>query len=78
MTQDLDVERSDPRADPGLRLARGWSLDVLATRCHLSASTLSRIETGQRRISLDQLIPIARALGSTLDQLVETAGDETS
>jgi transcriptional regulator with XRE-family HTH domain len=59
----------------GLRLARGWSLDTLAARCHMSASTLSRIETGHRRISLDQLVPIARALGSTLDQLVESADD---
>lgn len=60
----------------GLRLARGWSLDALAARCHLSASTLSRLETGHRRISLDQLVPLARALGTTLDQLVESADDE--
>ncbi|HJX87345.1 MAG TPA: helix-turn-helix domain-containing protein, partial [Gemmatimonadales bacterium] len=60
----------------GLRLARGWSLDTLAARCFLSASTLSRIETGHRRIALDQLVPIARALGTTLDQLVEPVGDE--
>ena len=59
----------------GLRLARGWSLDTLAARCFLSASTLSRIETGHRRIALDQLVPIARALGTTLDQLVEPVGD---
>jgi transcriptional regulator with XRE-family HTH domain len=59
-----------------LRLARGWSLDVLAARCYLSPSTLSRIETGHRRIALDQLVPIARALGTTLDQLVEPVDDE--
>jgi transcriptional regulator with XRE-family HTH domain len=57
-------------------MARGWSLDALAARCYLSASTLSRIETGHRRIALDQLVPIARALGTTLDQLVEQAEDE--
>ncbi|MGH7921486.1 MAG: helix-turn-helix domain-containing protein [Candidatus Dormibacteraceae bacterium] len=60
----------------GLRLARDWSLDTLAARCHLSPSTLSRIETGHRRIALDQLVPLARALGTTLDQLVESAEDE--
>jgi transcriptional regulator with XRE-family HTH domain len=49
----------------GLRQARGWSLDVLAARCHLSPSTLSRIETGQRSIGLEQLVPLARALGSS-------------
>ncbi|MEW2358742.1 XRE family transcriptional regulator [Spirillospora sp. NPDC029432] len=60
----------------GLRAARGWSLDDLASRCYLSPSTLSRIETGHRRIGLDQLVSIARALGTTLDQLVESASDE--
>lgn len=74
MTQELDtVIRARLR---GLRLARGWSLDALAARCHMSASTLSRLETGHRRISIDQLVPIARALGTTLDQLVESAADE--
>jgi len=60
----------------GLRLAKGWSLDSLATRCHLSPSTLSRIETGGRRIALDQLVPIARALDTTLDDLVATAEED--
>jgi transcriptional regulator with XRE-family HTH domain len=60
----------------GLRVARGWSLDDLAGRCLLSPSTLSRIETGHRRIALDQLAPIARALGTSLDQLVEGADDD--
>lgn len=60
----------------GLRLSRGWSLDSLASRCHMSPSTLSRIETGHRRITLDQLVPLARALGTTLDQLVEPTEDD--
>ena len=60
----------------GLRLARGWSLDALAARCFLSPSTLSRLETGHRRIALDQLVPIAKALGTTLDELVESTDDE--
>jgi quercetin dioxygenase-like cupin family protein len=55
----------------GLRAALGMSLDDLAAACYLSPSTLSRIETGHRRISLDQLTAIARALGTSLDQLVE-------
>ncbi|OOL32398.1 XRE family transcriptional regulator [Rhodococcus rhodochrous] len=76
MTQDLDLDAVIRRRIRGLRLARGWSLDALAVRCHLSPSTLSRIETGHRRIALDQLVPIARALGTTLDQLVESAEDE--
>jgi transcriptional regulator with XRE-family HTH domain len=72
MTQDLALDNVIRARIRGLRLAHGWSLDALAARCHLSASTLSRIETGQRRITIDQLVPIARAMGSTLDQLVET------
>src|SRR5690554_3753573 len=60
----------------GLRLARNWTLDTLAARCFLSPSTLSRIETGQQRIALEQLVAIAKALGTSLDQLVEPEGDE--
>ncbi|MFC4466004.1 helix-turn-helix domain-containing protein [Streptomyces xiangluensis] len=59
-----------------LRLAQGWSLDELATRARLSQSTLSRIENGQRRLALDQLVTLARALDTSLDQLVETAADD--
>ena len=76
MTQELDTDAMVRARIRGLRLARGWSLDALAARCHLSPSTLSRIETGHRRISLDQLVPIAQALGTTLDELVESASDE--
>jgi transcriptional regulator with XRE-family HTH domain len=60
----------------GLRRARGWSLDVLAARCHISPSTLSRIETGQRSIGLEQLVPLARELGTTIDHLVESVEDD--
>jgi transcriptional regulator with XRE-family HTH domain len=76
MTQDGDLDRLVRMRIRGLREAQGWSLDDMAARCYLSPSTLSRIETGHRRIALDQLAPIARALGTTLDQLVESAGDD--
>lgn len=76
MKQELDLDTIIRQRIRGLRAARGWSLDTLAARCFLSPSTLSRIETGHRRIALDQLVPIARALGSSLDQLVETTSDE--
>jgi transcriptional regulator with XRE-family HTH domain len=76
MTQEVSLDATIRQRIRGLRLARGWSLDALAARCYLSPSTLSRIETGHRRIALDQLVPIARALDTTLDQLVEAAGDE--
>jgi transcriptional regulator with XRE-family HTH domain len=76
MTQDGELDGLVRLRIRGLRAARGWSLDELAARCYLSPSTLSRIETGHRRIALDQLAPIARALGTTLDHLVETARDD--
>ncbi|MFD3477443.1 helix-turn-helix domain-containing protein [Streptomyces sp. NPDC058695] len=59
-----------------LRVAQGWSLEELATRAGVSQSTLSRIENGQRRLALDQLVTLARALDTTLDQLVENASDD--
>jgi transcriptional regulator with XRE-family HTH domain len=76
MTQDSELDGLVRQRIRGLRVALGWSLDDLAARCFLSPSTLSRIETGHRRISLDQLSSIARALGTTLDQLVESAADD--
>src|ERR1700722_19549326 len=76
MTQEDALDAIIRARIKGLRLARGWSLDSLAARCQLSPSTLSRIETGHRRISIDQLLPIARALGTSLDQLVEPVGSD--
>lgn len=75
MTQE-NVEQIVRQRIRGLRLARGWTLDNLASRSYLSASTLSRIETGHRRVALEQLIAITKALGTSLDQLVEPEGNE--
>jgi transcriptional regulator with XRE-family HTH domain len=75
MTQE-DAETIVRQRIRGLRVARGWTLDTLAARCYLSPSTVSRIETGRQRIALEQLVAIAKALGTSLDQLVEPEGDE--
>ena len=40
-------------------------------RADLSASTISRIETGKRTIGLDVLVPLARALQIDLDVLLD-------
>ena len=58
------------------RNSLGISLDELADRVHLSPSTISRIETGNRTLSLDVLVPLARALGLGLDALLEMPGDD--
>jgi transcriptional regulator with XRE-family HTH domain len=76
MKQDGDLDALVRQRIRDLRLARGWSLDDLSARCFLSASTLSRIETGHRRISLDQVAAIARELGTTVDHLVEAPDDQ--
>jgi transcriptional regulator with XRE-family HTH domain len=59
-----------------LRNTLGLSLDELAARTNLSASTISRIETGKRTISLDVLVPLATALQVDLDALLDVRSDD--
>lgn len=59
-----------------LRTTLGLSLDELAARTNLSPSTISRVETGNRTISLDILVPLAQALQVNLDTLLEAHGDD--
>ena len=59
-----------------LRNTLGLSLDELAARANLSPSTISRIETGKRTISLDILVPLAAALQVNLDALLQLRGDD--
>lgn len=73
---DDDIEAIARARIRTLRHAMGWSLDQLATRSHLSASTLSRIETGHRTIGLDVLVLLARALHVDVDELIGTDRDD--
>jgi transcriptional regulator with XRE-family HTH domain len=59
-----------------LRHTLGLSLDELAALTNLSASTISRVETGKRTISLDVLVPLAAALQVDLDVLLDADGDD--
>jgi DNA-binding Xre family transcriptional regulator/mannose-6-phosphate isomerase-like protein (cupin superfamily) len=54
-----------------LRLRRDITLADLAAQTGISTSTLSRLEAGLRRPTLEQLLPLARAHGVTLDELVD-------
>jgi transcriptional regulator with XRE-family HTH domain len=53
-----------------LRAQRGVTLVDLAATTGISTSTLSRLETGQRRPSLELLLPLAQAYGVPLDDPV--------
>src|SRR4051794_13538844 len=53
-----------------LRRQRDTTLADLAAATGISVSTLSRLESGQRRPTLELLLPLARAHGVQLDELV--------
>lgn len=53
-----------------LRRDRGITLADLTARTGVSESTLSRLENGQRRPTLELLLPLARVHGVPLDDLV--------
>lgn len=53
-----------------LRRDRGLTLEALAATTGFSVSTLSRLESGKRRPTLELLIPLARTHRVALDQLV--------
>ncbi|MFJ9419034.1 MULTISPECIES: helix-turn-helix domain-containing protein [unclassified Streptomyces] len=53
-----------------LRTERAVTLAALSEATGISKSTLSRLETGQRRPSLELLLPIAQAHQVPLDELV--------
>lgn len=59
-----------------LRKSLGLSLGEVATRSNLSPSTVSRIETGKRAISLDVLLPLASALHVDLESLLDMRHDD--
>ena len=53
-----------------LRRQRETTLADLSTTTGISVSTLSRLESGARRPTLELLLPLAKAHGVTLDELV--------
>lgn len=70
-----DVELTDVLTAVGprlraLRKARGATLALLSEETGISLSTLSRLEAGQREPTLKLLLPLAKAYGVPLDELV--------
>ncbi|WBB53668.1 XRE family transcriptional regulator [Verrucosispora sp. WMMD573] len=76
MSDRSEVERLARTRLRSIRTTLGYSLDELAERTNLSPSTISRVETGKRTLSLDVLVPLAAALQVSLDVLFEATSDE--
>jgi DNA-binding XRE family transcriptional regulator/quercetin dioxygenase-like cupin family protein len=76
MTELDEIEHVVRTRLRSLRNTLGLSLDDLATRTNLSPSTISRVETGKRTISLDILLPLATALHVNLDALLDVRSDD--
>jgi transcriptional regulator with XRE-family HTH domain len=76
MTEPKGIEQVVRTRLRSLRTTLGLSLDDLAARTNLSPSTISRVETGKRTISLDILVPLATALQVDLDALLDVRSDD--
>ena len=71
MNDDLDAVLTavGPRLR-ALRQQRDTTLSDLSAATGISVSTLSRLESGQRRPTLELLLPLAQAHGVPIDELV--------
>ncbi|BFU45226.1 helix-turn-helix domain-containing protein [Krasilnikovia sp. MM14-A1004] len=67
---DRTLDAVGPRLKQ-LRSRRDITLTDLSRQTGISVSTLSRLEAGLRRPTLEQLLPLARAHGVTIDELVD-------
>ncbi|MGZ8179506.1 helix-turn-helix domain-containing protein [Williamsia sp. SKLECPSW1] len=67
---DQAIAAAGPRLRE-LRQHRELTLEEVSTQTGISRSTLSRLESGGRRASLELLLPLARLYGVTLDELVD-------
>ncbi|MGY6501095.1 MAG: helix-turn-helix domain-containing protein [Acidimicrobiales bacterium] len=76
MEDHPDIETTVRTRLRSLRTTLGLSLDQLAERANLSASTISRVETGKRTLGLDVLVPLARALQVDLESLIDVHTDD--
>jgi transcriptional regulator with XRE-family HTH domain len=56
-----------------LRTEQGLTLAQVGERANIDLSTLSRLESGKRRLALDHLPALAAALGVTADDLIGAA-----
>jgi len=67
---DQALQNVGPRLR-ALRQERDTTLIALSRTTGISVSTLSRLESGARKPTLELLLPLAKAYGVTLDELVD-------
>jgi transcriptional regulator with XRE-family HTH domain len=65
-----DVDARVRRRLRELRMQHGLTLEDVAARASIDISTLSRLESGKRRLALDHLPRLAEALSVSTDELV--------
>lgn len=67
---DRDLDSRVRQRIRDLRLERGLTISALAEQAAIDVSTLSRLESGKRRLAVDHLPVLARALGVSVDELL--------
>jgi transcriptional regulator with XRE-family HTH domain len=72
-TPDRDLDQRIRGRLRQLRTDRGLTLQQVADAARLDVSTLSRLESGKRRLAVDHLPGIAAALGVSIDDLLAPA-----
>src|SRR3954464_7779601 len=75
-TSENDVDLRVRRRLRELRVERGLTLEDVARRARIDISTLSRLESGKRRLALDHLPGLAEALGVSTDELLRPQPEE--
>jgi transcriptional regulator with XRE-family HTH domain len=76
MAEDHDAAGIDRRVRDRLRQLRveqGLTLQQVAAAASIDVSTLSRLESGKRRLAIDHLPLLAGALGVSVDELLRPA-----
>lgn len=68
-----DIDLQVRRRLRELRMQRGMTLQEVGAIAGIDISTLSRLESGKRRLALDHLPRLARALSVSTDELLQPA-----
>ncbi|OCB40831.1 XRE family transcriptional regulator [Mycobacterium malmoense] len=68
-----DIDLQVRRRLRELRMQRGMTLQEVGAIAGIDISTLSRLESGKRRLALDHLPRLARALSVSADELLQPA-----